>query len=200
MDQYMTYDIHINDIHKKVMGALLYINKIKHLFDRETRLIAVTSLALSHLTFCNIIWGTTTTTVLNKAQKLQNFAAKVADGKARKYDHVTPIMKELEWLNVNNTITFNIAVIIYKKLHNLYPAHFLPLATVNNITNSNTRQRSNLYVPMSTTVTGSRSLSIMGPNIWNQLPVTITQTNSLNVFKNKVKSYLIKQQFVPSTT
>lgn len=200
MDQYMTYETHINDLHKKIMGALLYINKIKHFLDKETRILAIKSLALTHLNYCNIIWGTTASTLITKAQKLQNFAAKVADGKARKFDHVTPIMKELEWLDINNTITYNIATTVFKKLNNLYPTHFLPLPTVNTVTNSTSRQGSNLYVPRYKTLTGSRSLHITGPNIWNQLPNEITNTTSINVFKNKLRNHLLSKQYTPCTT
>ncbi len=78
----------------------MYINRIKHCFVKPTRILAVQSLVLRVLNYCVTIWGTTNNTLLTKTQKLQNFAIKVADGRAQKCDHVTPIFKELEWLNI----------------------------------------------------------------------------------------------------
>ncbi len=77
----MTFDKHINEIHRKVMETLIYINRIKDYFDKDTRKVIVQSLPLSILNDCNTIWDTTSTTLLIKAQKLQNFTAEVINGK-----------------------------------------------------------------------------------------------------------------------
>ncbi len=80
-NRYMTFDKHINEINRKVMGTFIYINRIKDYCDKTTRKFIVQSLALNILNYCNTIWGTTNNTLLKKAQKLQNFAAKIIDGK-----------------------------------------------------------------------------------------------------------------------
>ncbi len=72
-------------------------------------------------------------------QKLQNFAIKVADGKAGKYDHVTPIFERLQWLDIKKSITFNTAITIFKLNNNYYPHPIMTLETVNGVTGSTTR-------------------------------------------------------------
>ena len=37
---------------------------------------------------------------IQRIQKFQNFAAKVAIGNVKKYDHVTPCIRELKWLRI----------------------------------------------------------------------------------------------------
>ncbi len=44
------------------------------------QIIVVQLLDLSLINYCIRMWGTTNKTILNAAQKLQNFAAKVATG------------------------------------------------------------------------------------------------------------------------
>ena len=78
------------------MGTLMYINRVKHYFDQSTRKLIIQSLNMSIINYCNTIWGTTNNTLLSKIQKLQNFAIKVTDCKARKYDHVTPLFEKLQ--------------------------------------------------------------------------------------------------------
>ncbi len=75
---------------------LLFINRTSENFDKRTRVIIVKSLILSLINYCISIWGSTNKTLLSNVQKLENFAAKVAIGAARKFNHVTLIMNELE--------------------------------------------------------------------------------------------------------
>ncbi len=191
IDRYMSFDIHTEEITKKVMGTLMYLNRIKDLFDKGTRKIVVQSLVLSILNYCNIIWGTTNNTLLANIQKLQNFAAKIVDGRAKKYDHVTPIIKELGWLTIKDKVKHDTGIAMFKYLNNLYPDHLLNFATVNNITYSTTRQQNNLYVPRTNTDIGARSLLVHGTKFWNTLPQYVKEASSLTTFKHKLQCILL---------
>ncbi len=61
-DNYMTFDVHISKINHKVMGTLMYINRVKHYFDEPTRVFIIQSLVMSILNYCNTVWGTTNNT------------------------------------------------------------------------------------------------------------------------------------------
>ena len=76
----------------------MYISRISDRLDKQTRIIVVETLVLSLIEYCIRIWGTTSDTITSSAQKLQNFAARVAVGGIKKYDHVSPSFKELKWL------------------------------------------------------------------------------------------------------
>ncbi len=91
----MLFDVHIDELNKKVMGVLMFLNKVSEHFDKTTRIIVVQSLVLSLINYCISICGSTCKTLLHSVQKLQNFAAKVAIRGARKYDHATPFIEEL---------------------------------------------------------------------------------------------------------
>ena len=81
---------------------------MKDRFDQTTRTIVVQSLVLSIINYCLKVWGMTTQQQIERIQKLENFAAKIAFGRARKYDHVTPILHELKWLNINCKVMYDI--------------------------------------------------------------------------------------------
>ncbi len=70
----------------------------------------VQALALSLVIYRSTVWGTTGKTNILKVEKIKNFAAKVIDGKARKFDHITPILSELKWLTTEKQIIFDTAV------------------------------------------------------------------------------------------
>ncbi len=79
----MLLDKHINEVTQKVTSTLMFLSRVSATLDKSSRIIVVQSLALSIINYCIRIWGTTNQTILNKAQKLQNFAAKVAIGGAK---------------------------------------------------------------------------------------------------------------------
>ncbi len=83
-DNYMSFDVHVTGMSKKVSGTLMYINRIQDLLSKEARLIAVETLALSHINYGITLWSTRNITQLKRFKKLQNFAAKVAIGGASK--------------------------------------------------------------------------------------------------------------------
>ena len=41
----------------------------------------------------------------------------------RKYDHITPVLKDLNWLKINERIEYKIALQMYKCLSNVGPAY-----------------------------------------------------------------------------
>ena len=43
--------------------------------------------------------------------------------RARKFDHVTPLLRELHWLSVPERITFKLATLVFRCLHGLAPAY-----------------------------------------------------------------------------
>ena len=84
MDNYLIFNVHVDEIQKKTTGILLYINRVSDSFDSECRVMIVQSLVLSVLNYCLRVWGSTNKTQMDRAKKIQNFAAKVAVGGARK--------------------------------------------------------------------------------------------------------------------
>ncbi len=99
MDQHMSFEVYIHEMHKKVMGILLLVNRGK--FDAATRKIVIQSLALSSVNYCLQVYGTANNTQMRRVQKLQNFAAKICAGCARRSDHATPFIAQLERLKID---------------------------------------------------------------------------------------------------
>ena len=191
IDRFMTFSSHVDELCKKVSGILIYLSKMKDSFDDETRVQVVQSLALSIINYCIKIWGSTNISVIEKAQKLQNFAARVAVVGVGKYDHITPTLKRLEWLKIKDKYNYEICVCMYKILNKEYPTWLYEFPTVRSVRDTSTRQDNNLYVNTYRTDYGARAMKIIGPLLWNQLPSNIKQCRSTYGFKNKLKEYIL---------
>ena len=195
MDQYMLYDHHISSIVKKTYGVLLFLNRIQDKFDKKSRIIIVQSLALSIINYCSRIWGTTTREQLDRVQKVQNFAAKVAFGGARKYDHVTPIFKDLQWMDVKSKITFDICTFTFKVISNMLPDWLFSFPSVGEVQERPTRQANCLAIKRTKTNLASRAITIKGPKEWNNLPINIRNAASVKGFKNNLRKHILENNF-----
>ena len=192
-DQYMLFDGHIDEVCRKVNGTLIYLNRIKDRFDSEMRGMVVQSLAVSILNYCLKIWGSTSKQQLQRIQRLQNFAAKVIDGKAKKYDHATPILNSLQWLTIKQKIDFDLCVLIFKILYNLIPPWLFNLIRVGDRRNRQTRFNNDLFVSRTNTDLGSRAFVVRGPSVWNKLPNHLKAITNINSFKLNLKKYLLAE-------
>ena len=191
IDRHMSFNIHVDEIRKKVMGILFYLNRIKDHFDKKTRTTIVETLALSQVNYCSLVWGSANKTQIHCVQLLQNFAAKVAEGNSRKYDHVTPILKDLNWMNITEKLFYDISIMMYKMMKNEYPEWIYNFRVVGEERRRGTRQECNLIVPNPRTDMGSRSLAVRGTNCWNSLPMHVKESGNINIFKGRLKRYIL---------
>ncbi len=165
--------------------------QVENLCDRPSRIIAVQSLVLSIINYCISIWGSANLTIFDDAQKLLSFAAKVAKGIAKKFDHATPIIQELGWLKIKENHKLDICTTVFKELNGFYPVWYKKFPTVLKVTESITRQQNCLYVPKTRTDSGARCRNVTGPKLWNNLPSNITDAGSIFSFKFRLQSYFL---------
>ena len=145
----------------------------------------------SRLDYCNQLFVGVTGRLLDKLQSLQNSAARLVTG-ARKFDRVTHVMRELHWLPVRQRIRFKTAVLVFKCLHGLAPAH---LSGYCKLTIGRSYLRSAnaclLSVPCTRTTYGDRSFAVSGPFAWNSLPVAVRSSDvTEETFRRQLKTFL----------
>ena len=56
-----------------------------------------------------------------------------------------------------------------------------------------TRNRNRLLPSFNRLAISQRSITYAGPHIWNELPTEIKLSNSINIFKSKLKRYFIQK-------
>jgi hypothetical protein len=66
--------------------------------------------------------------LIQKLQKIKNIAAQIVT-KSKSREHITPILKELHWLPIEQRIEFKILVVTYKALKGLAPQYITGLLT-----------------------------------------------------------------------
>jgi len=76
------------------MSALGQISRVKHVFRKNILITIIYSLVFTKLYYCSSVRSNTSTSNIRELQRVQNFAARIVSG-TRKFDHVTPALKNL---------------------------------------------------------------------------------------------------------
>ena len=117
-DSPLSFENHIKLLCSRFNGTLSYLNRVKNTLDQKSRILLINTLIFSHLNYCSSIWGKCSEKLQHEVQKCINFAVKVASNrKYLKRDHVTPLLRDLNWINFNSILRLNEAEFMYKNLH-----------------------------------------------------------------------------------
>ena len=122
---------------------------------------------------------------------VQNSLARAVLHTVKRRDHITPYLRKLHWLPVQQRIHFKICVLTYKCTHNNAPPYLQELI---NPYIPPRRLRSSdanlLSVPTLKSGSGRRSFSFSAPTLWNLLPITIKLSPTLSSFRSLLKTFL----------
>ena len=147
----------------------------------------------SRLDYCNSLMFGIPKDLMSQLQKRLNHAARVIT-QWRKYDHITPVLVDLHWLPVKQRIDFKILLLTYKALNGLAPAYIRELLTPYTPARTLRSMDNNLLEPPKCRLEyfGKRSFAAAAPVLWNDLPLHIKQSPSVDIFKSRIKTRLFQ--------
>ena len=104
-----------------------------------------------------------------KLQRAQNACIRFVCG-AAKFDHVTPLYRELRWLKLEDRRKLNIALFTLRVFKSSAPLYILKeFTSVSSVNSRSTRSNQNsLVVPHHRTAKYSHSFLVTATNIWNE--------------------------------
>ena len=123
-----------------------------------------------------------------------NFAACIVSG-TRKFDHVSPALKDLRWIPVlKSHLYLRDAILAFKFMTGQVPNYLSSnLISRGNISGRTTRSSSQLNIPLFKTKSGQRSFYYRTVTLWNALKPHFKLGESLIIFKRKMKAFLLNQ-------
>jgi len=109
---------HVSKTVSNCFAALRRIRSIRCCVPRQAVLFLVVSLVLSQLDYGSATLVGLPAYQIDRLQSVSNAAARLVYS-SRRYDHVTPLLRELHWLRMNQRIDYKLAVLIYRCLNGL---------------------------------------------------------------------------------
>ena len=189
-------DQHVKRICQSVYFHIRNVNSIRKILTQETASIIIHALITSRIDNGNSLLTGITDSLLRKLQLAQNAAARVLT-KTKKFDHITPVLKDLHWLPVRSRIEFKLLILTWKSLHGIAPGYLSNLLIpYNPVRVLRSSDKHLLVIPRTSSALGDRAFSVSAPTLWNSLPLNIRSSDSLQSFKNLLKTYLYNQVYL----
>ncbi len=192
-DSNLSFDSHVSSISKTAFFHLKNISKLRlmllTLLSMSNAEMLIHAFITSRLDYCNALLGGCSAHLINKLQMVQNAAVLT---RTRKYDHISPVLSTLHWLPIKHRIDFKILLITYKALNGLDPQYLSEILSHYSPPRPLRSQNSgHLIVPrISKSTAGGRSFFYLAPKLWNNLPNTVRETDTLCQFKSRLKTHL----------
>ena len=212
-DSNLSFSEHISAISRSCYQHIRDLRRIRPNVDTATARTIAVSLIHSKLDYCNSLLLNLSSSHLKRLQLIQNSAARAVTNTS-KFSSITPVLKSLHWLKIDQRIQFKTLSLTYKTLLTNQPSYLRSLLTLQN--NSNTRSSSLVSLvrpsnPSRLKIT-NRSFFYSAPALWNSLPADLrvqsqVSTNgsplisdspfalSPSQFHSKLKTYLFHHSF-----
>ena len=196
LDREMKMNSQVSAVCKSAWYHLYQIGKIRKYLTEEQTKSLVHAHVTSRIDQNNSLLLGLQQYKLKKIQLVQNAAARLIKG-LRKRDHITPALREMHWLPVEQRILYKVLLMVFKALHGQGPQYISEL--VNVYVPTRTLRISNecvLAVPeCHYKDTRMRAFGIRAPTEWNQLPIGIRRKETVESFKSALKTYLFRQAY-----
>ncbi|WP_419593715.1 hypothetical protein, partial [Thiolapillus sp.] len=124
-----TMDKHVTNICRSAYAELRRISSIRHLLTVNATKTLLSAFVLSKLDYCNSLLCGSPQFILDKLQRGQNSAARLAM-KSRKCDHVQPLLRNLHWLPVRSRIDYKISTPRFNTFTDSYSVYIAQLLHV----------------------------------------------------------------------
>ena len=174
---------------------MLRLKQIRKFLTQKAACVIAQGLIISHLDYCNSIYGGLPASTIAPLVQVQVMCAKLILG-VSKYHSTSECVQTLHWLPICERVDHKILTTLYKYTQGealMYLQDLLVNVTPRweRLHSGSTMQ--NLVVPCVQRQTfAARSFAFYSPSLWNTIPDDIKKSPTLELFKSRVKTLLYK--------
>ena len=191
LDRRLTFHKHVSIVVRSCNYHAQGIRHIRHLLTTELAQTLACSLILSRIDYCNDVLHGAPTGSIQKLHQSQNNAARIVlQGRTLN----KPLLHQLHWLPVQQRIMYKLAVLTYKVRSTSTPV-YLHRRIAERACSRTLRSATIPLLDKPLTDFSERAFRFSAPTVWNSLPQTVLISDSLSVFKSRLKTFLFNQTF-----
>ena len=180
-DQFLNCDDHITAICRSTYFHIRNIGKIRNLLSYNACSTIIHALISCRLDYCNSLLYNVPTHKTDRLQRLQNQCARLLTKSPRR-EHITPVIKSLHWLKIQDRITYKILMLTYKSYYNIAPTYLCELISRRE-SSVNTRLGADHHQLMPPIVKIVQTLFL---SVHSCMPFHANGTNWVNVFERQL--------------
>jgi hypothetical protein len=193
LDSQLKWDHHIKNIESKISSAAGVLWKLKSQLPTSTKKAIYTALIESHLNYLTPVWGSASESALKTLQVIQNralrnvFCLDRLQNRVDMYQHLVDNFLPIRALFFVNTAAFVFNCLKKNYHNNLNFSFTIPKSS---------RTRKYIKPQKSRTQYGSKSISSIGPKIFNDLSDHIQKSRHIHSFKRELKTFAREESFL----
>ena len=182
---------HVNHVLKVCYFQLRQLRTIRKYLTPSALKILIHASVISLLT---TLYGIAETQ-LDRLQRLQNYAARIA---TRDFSDVDSsyVLKKRHWLPIRARIQYKIQLLTYKAINNTAPKYLQDMLKEQPSVRSTRASNSGLRLierKSRLMFGGDRAFSVSAPRLWNKLPASLRSCPNIDSFKRQLKTHLFKE-------
>ena len=186
----------MTELSKKLARTCGMFFKVRHYFPIDVLIHLYNSLVSPFLQYGILVWGVTYETYTNPVFLLQKRVVR-----AMAFEHFTspsnPIFRDLKILKLNDLFQLKLLSFVYESVNKLSPTCFHTFfKLVEHVHQYGTRQVENydIFLTRKNTLQyGLRSVRYCSAKTWNQIPIGIKRSSSVQTFRQKLKASLFEK-------
>ena len=195
IDMDLKLTLHVDNVCSQTGKQINCLKRIKHHLDIKTKQLIYNTYVASNFNYCSIIWMLSSKTNMEKLERTNKRALRFVTNKYHlSYEEICNQEKQL---SVYRRCLKNAAILMYKIKKGISPKYVSELFSVHQV-QYDMRDNDRMSLPNYNTITfGKNSFSYIGAKLWNNIPVEIKRSVSLNTFKSSVTKWLLTHENDP---
>ena len=177
-------DAHVAKLCRSINFNVYSVGKIRKYLDGPKAEKMINATVASRLDYCDRLLYGAKQSHIDRLQCSQNNAARIIS-KRRKFDHISPVLRELHWLPVEHRMSYKILLLTYNALNGHAPQYIAAL--ISKYVPPRSLRSDDQYILNSPRwrleTSGKRAFSKAAPTLWNPLPLSVKQAPSIDSFK-----------------
>ena len=189
-DTDLSFKSHFSKLSQSCFAFMRHFRRVRKTLDTRSSIILANAFISSKIDYCNSLFFGLPKCSLQRLQTIQNAVARIVIPTG-KFDHITPVLRKLHWLPIEQRIKFKIATLTFKILRNQHPIYLREMLLYHQpYMSTRSADKCLLKIPLRRTKSGCRAFSYASPYVWNSLPLEIRMASSLDIFRHHLKTYL----------
>lgn len=186
LDDKLTWKSHIDHICKKVSRTIGLLTKARKSIGTNSLVVLYNAIIKPYFTYCNIIWGNTYKSYLEKLVKLQKKILRLIT--FSEYNSPTgPLFEKIKVMTLDEMYLYSCGIHIFKIVNQLSPQLLWNKFTFS----KSIRNPLNLQHNYFSKQICQSSIQYSGPGIWNNLPYDVKCAKSVSSFKSRLKKFIL---------
>ena len=187
------WEAHVSLVVRRCYATLRGLSKLSHSLTYDVKKFLIESLVIPHIMYCITVWGGCGATQKKRVQKVLNHCARIVFS-VRKFEHVSPLLEELQWASVDMRVCERDIAMIHQLLNSLNAPQCLRnhISYRADVSARDTRAAATgqLQLPRVRTELAKRFFAFRALSLWNEAPAKVREAKNSTVARQTAEGWL----------